>query len=492
MAYAPEFEYDIFISYSHDDNYHAGDKPGWVDEFHAELKSGLVNLFGYDEIKIWRDEELGGQTVFDSRIEEVIKGSALFFALTSPNYFKSDYCRKELNYFIKQAKESKYGLVVGAENERRLFNILLRNIPYKEWPEELRGAGGFHMHDAEEKSDKRGHPIYPGDDSNIFRKKINKIIDSIETTLNAFPPIKIQEKEEPFRIFVADVSDTLQDIRDGLIADLKDKNIDILADIPPPMENKKHENSVAKAINDANLSVHLLDKHPGRKIMDLKTTTYPRRQMEIGRDSGTQQLIWVPKHLKPENIEDKDYRAFLQSLENDARKGETYEFSRDPETYLSNFILEKIDEIQQQPRVDEDVVSILLDTHQKDRRFASKLADYLSFKGLKFKFTRESRNPDSRFYKFEKYLNYARNLVIIFGRVAPAWVLERLKKTIKLINTQPSAALENRWIYLLPSSKITDDIDNLARENRISYLDNRHTPDLDERVVELLLTGSRG
>jgi hypothetical protein len=255
MAFTREFEYDIFISYSHDDNYQAGGKPGWVDEFHDELESKLVNLFGFGTVKIWRDKELDGNTVFDNRIEKVIEGSALFFALISPNYFKSKYCRKELDCFISQAKASKYGLKVGVEDKRRLFNIFLRNVGHLSWPEELSGTSGFPMHDALEKSDKLGAPIHRSDERQ-FRKKMGKIIEAIYTTLNAFPhrsqeEIAPEPVDEQFSIFIGDVADSLQNTRKLLIKDLKEKNVYFPKSVPPPMEATAHETAAAKTIAGA-------------------------------------------------------------------------------------------------------------------------------------------------------------------------------------------------------------------------------------------------
>jgi hypothetical protein len=47
-------------------------------------------------------------------------------------------------------------------------------------------------------------------------------------------------------------------------------------------------------------------------------------------------------------------------------------------------------------------------------------------------------------------------------------------------------SIEDRWIYLLHSCKITSEIRNLKRPG-IQFLDNSHTPEFDERVVEPLL-----
>jgi hypothetical protein len=57
MAYVPDFEYDIFISYAHvDDLTTPGEAKGWIttfEEFLAVLLSKKVGRIG--SVKIWRD-----------------------------------------------------------------------------------------------------------------------------------------------------------------------------------------------------------------------------------------------------------------------------------------------------------------------------------------------------------------------------------------------------------------------------------------------------
>ena len=88
MAQIPGFKYDIFISYTHNDNHSPTDAPGWVDRFHDALESQLRYRRGFSDLTIWRDEELDGNTEFNISIEEKIKHSALFLFLiqgTIPN-----------------------------------------------------------------------------------------------------------------------------------------------------------------------------------------------------------------------------------------------------------------------------------------------------------------------------------------------------------------------------------------------------------------------
>jgi len=67
MAYVSTYDFDIFISYAHLDNPPLPDNnSGWVDHFHKELQITLDRRVGKSQkIKIWRDNKLDGNQVFD-------------------------------------------------------------------------------------------------------------------------------------------------------------------------------------------------------------------------------------------------------------------------------------------------------------------------------------------------------------------------------------------------------------------------------------------
>ena len=101
MAYVPDFEYDIFISYAHVDNLKTpNESKGWITTFEEFLAVLLSRRVGeIDGVKIWRDLTLDGSQLFDETIQNRIKESAIFLAFTSTGYLTSDYCRKELDWF---------------------------------------------------------------------------------------------------------------------------------------------------------------------------------------------------------------------------------------------------------------------------------------------------------------------------------------------------------------------------------------------------------
>ena len=109
MGWVSNFEFDIFISYARVDNLtvESDTSHGWVAQFQRHLDVALSKKVGrMDTVKIWRDtRELQGNQLFDRTIQDAIRGSAIFLALTSHGYLQSGYCKQELTWFCQKASE---------------------------------------------------------------------------------------------------------------------------------------------------------------------------------------------------------------------------------------------------------------------------------------------------------------------------------------------------------------------------------------------------
>jgi len=490
MAFTPDFKYDIFISYAHDDNTAPKDKDGWVDRFHAELEAWLARRFGRNQLQIWRDQqEIRGNTVFDERIQQAINESALFLALLSPNYQHSEYCQKELDWFYQHARTSQVGLTVAGES--RLFNLLLRNIPPTEWPKELSGTSGFPLHDAPSTSTE----LFDATDPNRpeFQSQLRQIVDAIDKTLRLFPRPKTEpappEVEKRIKLFLADVPDTLDEVREQLADDLKASSVEILNYIPPPMTYTDHENRLRETVQTADLTVNLLDELPGRKIIDHKTSTYPWQQTEIALELETPQLICLPRNLSFQNINNQSYANFLSGLADNPDQEKKYEFIRFNSTELTQIVLDKINQLKQAVKPTNGKPTILLDTSYKDQLCAFELAQYLIHHGLKIELTQESFDPDLCLSQFETAIKNVHNLIIIFGKVNQDWVIKRVWKMLQIVATREyKARLKNCWIYMIPPKKKPEIFKELPPPLvKINFLDNCHSDQIDPKVVKSLL-----
>lgn len=491
MSCVPGFEFDIFISYSWNDNHVAGDAPGWVDTFHERLESWLKHRRGRAALAVWRDRNQTGNTVFDLAIENKLKSSALFFALNSRNFLKSTYCAKELALFHQYHGSRPGGLLVGEQS--RIFNILLDNIPHQQWPAGLGRTSGFPMYDAAE--GELGDFTSPNDPR--FDKQLRAIVDAVEKTLDAFPqaPSTASPEKAAISVFIADVSDTLQPTRDRVLAELQQPGVQIITDIPPPMEAQPHQQKVQETLAQARFAIHLLDAQPGRRILNQKEVTYPRRQVEIAVERATPSLIWVSNEIQYDAIVDETQREFLQRLETGDRAGKHYEFVRCGMTELLELVRQKISAMQQRPGANGAAASFLIDTYQNDQLHAFRLAALLAEHRVNVEFNKESPDPVQSLLNFEQALRRVCNLILVCGSVGEQWLHGRVKKAVKIaaeqLDAEAPVALENIYLLLLPASKGQMALPRLPGVIKFETLDNTHAETIAPHVIDRLLAVSQ-
>ena len=97
------YNYDYFISYAHEDNKSDDDKSGFVDEFVSRLQNSEEHqkMFGR-KINVFFDKsEIHSMTQWDSTIRAELAQSRFLIVLLSPGYFKSEYCAKEFDWWMK-------------------------------------------------------------------------------------------------------------------------------------------------------------------------------------------------------------------------------------------------------------------------------------------------------------------------------------------------------------------------------------------------------
>ena len=242
--------------------------------------------------------------------------------------------------------------------------------------------------------------------------------------------------------------------------------------------------------------MHLFDAWPGRKIKDQKKTTYPREQLDLALQiKHLPKLIWVPEALAIADIEDEAQRDFLNKLATGDRETGAFEFVQGTQSDFIHLLREKIAALCQPQTRGGTSTTCLVDTHQKDQRYAFKLADYLSGRGLAVEFNQESRDPARSLSSFEQAVREVQNLIILAGLVEAAWLLGRIKKALKIVAEQfereDRSRLENIWIYRTPgSSGPLELVKKLPPLIHIDILDNRHSEAVDPDVLPPLLGGS--
>ncbi len=513
MAFVPGYEYDIFISYAHVDNFcYPGQEDGWIKQFYQNLNLMLARRFGrMDSVKIWWDsKKLDGSVLFDDSIASGIEKSAIMICLDSPGYKASEYCRKELATFHKKAKEDAFGLKVG--DQSRILHVLLNNIPHHDWLDELGGTTGFPFHDAESQDD-FGDTVETT--SAKFKAQMRHLKDAVFRLLEnlqkgseadapsesavktAAAPIPksgtviaagaIEKKE--FTIFMGEVPDTLRSPRKRLIAELSKRGFDVITGVPPPDDTQGHQKAVEDALEKSDMAVNLLDIYPGREVVDQPDQWYPQIQTELCLKHQVPQMIWIPSDSDYADIEEAEYRNFLTALEEGTHTDKQYEFVRGSKSTLSKQIEDYADRIlSQKPAQLESSgrISVLLDTHEKDHLYALDLSRILVQKQILPFINPQEDDPLSNLRELGSRMSKVQKLIFMYGNVSKEWVRERVSAALQLImdNNYP---IEDFFIYMAPPHKEDADIGINQRLLKINTIDHSNNPSLSDEAVDQFL-----
>jgi len=490
MAYIPGFAYDIFISYSHTNNLHPEEEPkGWIEQFFERLKILLAQNYGRtDKIQVWWDSKrLAGNTKFDASIQEGIEKSAILLCLNSWAYLESEYCRKERAIFARVNPPEK--MTTRASHNYRIINVLLNNIHYANWPAEFEGTCGFVFHDGKEPDD-YGDPIDPTkiefkDNLHELRDALVGLIDEMSKERMSAEQKEVREtedQEQPFTIFMGEVTDPLRSTRKKIIAELVSKNFVVLPDVPPPYESAAHAEKVKRAIEKCDLSVHLLDQLPGKEIIDAPDTGYPQQQAQLGLEVANPKIIWIPTDLKTETIEDKPYKDFLARIERDHSNFGSVDFIRGYSSNLAREIIDIAESLKKKPVTKGEKVSVLLDTHYRDQLYAFDISKTLIENQIQPYVNPSEDDPHRNLSFFEDRISQVSKLIFLYGSVTREWVVERMSTALQMILIR-NLPIQNFFIYMIPPLKHREDIALKQKFLKIDVIDNSNQPILDHALM---------
>jgi hypothetical protein len=135
-----QFEVDAYISYSHfDDLRFGGNNEGWVTTFARALEIRLTQLLGR-QARVDFDSELHDHDIFSFSSFDSLGRAAVMVAIVSPRYVKSAWTTRELQEFLKVAKQRGD---VHAQDSTPIFKVLKTPVPLDRQPAELKSLLGY-------------------------------------------------------------------------------------------------------------------------------------------------------------------------------------------------------------------------------------------------------------------------------------------------------------------------------------------------------------
>ncbi|MDF3014128.1 MAG: hypothetical protein K0Q78_2332 [Cellvibrio sp.] len=322
------FDPHVFISYAHADNLEARG-PGLITRFHEVLLPYLTQRLKRTNPNIWRDQRLSDNDIFDSKIEQNIRKSAVMLAMFTDNYVGSEWCKREVRVFGEAANAS-IGLT--PNNKSRFFKIVL------EPPEKIEGFPDF-IHQSlgmqffirvdrefhETKDEKaipmRLDPNFGAEIIERFNKKIAILAWEIAETLKAVEQVSHIDDGQVAKpcVYLARCDEDRLGDRITLQSELLQRGYHVLPDRELPHNQDELRQVVAEMLTRSIASIHLLGAGPGSILSGSKFDSDLVIQYELAVQRATvaplQQLISLPKNSYSLR---EQHQKFLDGLRNDA------------------------------------------------------------------------------------------------------------------------------------------------------------------------------
>jgi hypothetical protein len=337
----PGFEYDIFVSYRHNDNKY----DGWVTEFVEKLNQEL-NATLKDKVSIFFDrnpqEGLGESHQVDASITNKIR-ALIFIPIISQTYCDTNSFawKQEFKIFKSEAENDRIGRDIKLPNGNfasRILPIKIHDIDMEDvklLETELAGALrsiDFIYRDAGVNRSLRpvDDELSSGSGKILYRNQINKLANAIKeivqgikviehgkpapatnlnltarqivpstftTTLPSAIRVQVIDRERP-SIYLAWTSGDLKEQREEMAIILQKAGFNVLPSIDCPADDNIFKEKVQEELSRCTCSLHMLSGEFGRRFETDDEISFPQYQFNevkkrLDNDKDFNSFVWM-------------------------------------------------------------------------------------------------------------------------------------------------------------------------------------------------------
>ncbi len=460
MSVLPNFEYDLFISYSHVDN-----KPltkgqrGWIDAFCEALQVRLAQVVSKN-MRLFRDDpELAGNDRFESRLKNELRRTAFLVSIVSPSFLESDWCLDELRIFsAAEADERDW-----AGDKARIFKVVKWPVEIDDYPDPLRGLLGYEFFTWDEK----GVPIELRPDfgeerwQQLFVQRLNdlalQIRRSVKELLETFHPepgtvVRRVAPRGGHTVYLAQASYDLQEARDAIRRELEQRGHGVLPDGEIPLGPGLRD-FVSGQLARAEMSIHPVGANYGL-IPEAEDESIVELQYELakqrGKQPGFERVVWLPRGLDL-RADDGRQAEFVKRL----RDGADLELLETSIEELKATVLEILDRPRPGPEagVQGDGARpprVYLVYDRQDAEGARELDDWLFSRGYDV-LTPLMEGDEREVHEEHRQSLLTCDAVLIYcGEASERWLREQLREIDKAPGYGRAAPLRVQAVYMAP------------------------------------------
>jgi hypothetical protein len=448
MSYLPDFQSDVFISYSHiDDQPFGEEQKGWVSEFHRNLEIRIKVLLGRG-VDVWRDPKLRGVDVFSTEIERRLCDSALLVSIISPAYVQSEWCSKELETFV-QAVEQRQPTSAG--NRCRIVKVLKTPVPLQKQMTPLRSVLGYEFYRVDPNTERpREFFLHASPEArSSYWRTLDDVAQDIANLFSYLIGDRKADPEPANTVYVAETTSDLKEKRNSLIRELAAHGYYPIPNKPLPVDSAELVPTMRDGLRQARVSVHCIGARYG-VIPEGESRSLIHLQKDVAAEhngSSGRALIWIPTALAIKEEQQvkfvRDLRADSSLLKNAELIETTFE---DLKTYL-------FDQLRIQPKNDSvpkpgmpAQIYVVCDT--QDRSEIEPIRNHLFDAGFEVILPLAEGDPAEIREDHTENLRIADAILIHWGRASEPWFRAKMRDLLQLRAIRGSNSMPVQVVHL--------------------------------------------
>jgi len=441
--YVPNYKHDIFVSYAHvDDIVIEGAKKGWVTTMIKSLNTQLAQKLGSaDTFSLWMDYELRGNSSATRETLEHLTNSATLVLILSPGYLASPWCYLELNTFLEQVDTPGCVFVVECDEVEEKPEGLSDLRGYRFWRRDDTGKTRTLATPQPDPNEREYYNLIEDFGRELVDKlKQLKKSAKIPGTLSQHQTSTVAPNPRAI-IFLAEVTDDLQEQRNQVKRYLEQYNIQIIPDtlyfFPGDNATEQLRKAIEADLQKSTLFVQLLSQSKPFRPPGMST---PQLQYEYAQAVKNLPILqWRDPQLDLNSITDTAQKDFLDSTQVMATSLEEFR----------QYIIQRLEKIEEQKRREEekrqkamlsqqgsqnlsDYSLIFINIVPKDKALADEIGDILLENDLASALPRLGElTPAEKRKDIENNLQDCDALIILYDNSLDEWARAQLRLCIR-------------------------------------------------------------
>ena len=428
MPFLKSFKSDVFVSYSHVDNFEDIDGQQCVSLIVRQMRSILQQRLSKNDIEIfWDASHLRANQILDSALQEQVAASAVMVAIVSPSYFEpGSYTIEELEWFLKQP---------GAEDRLFVLEILPTETP-EDMHSAVRSRIRFHFWRNAGTQNATPMTLDPKTDRQVYMTELTDFCNQVRDRLinlsrayNGGAAQIVSGPAEPIAtVVLGQTTDDLEYERGQVRSALQQFNVRVLPEMDYPQGGNDFREAFAADLAQADLVVQLLGRAAGRMPADMPDG-YLIYQCDAAEEMGKPIACWRHPEIDLEGIDNPLHRSLL---------GRPSVMACGLEAFKSQ-ILKRIEDQKKAARPVRSSL-IFIGADRSDMPLAEELLKALSAKGLPVAVPIYEGTPQEIQQDLEENLIDSDSVLFVHGAAPTTWVrgfLRRLGRSLALRDGPP-------------------------------------------------------